>query len=114
MTAVGNYYDIINNEANGCSASSDTVAITSLTGIEQPATESRQVTLYPNPGSGEIHIVSTKVIDAIKVTNVLGQVVYESEPKQSRFIVELNDDGMYFVTINSGNETITSKLVVSK
>jgi hypothetical protein len=85
-----------------------------VSGIEQLTVNSNRLSVYPNPSGGRITIASTKTIDEVKVTNVLGQLIYEAQPKQTYFNLELNDDGLYFVTVTEGNETTTGKVVVSK
>jgi uncharacterized repeat protein (TIGR03803 family) len=70
--------------------------------------------LFPNPSSGLITILSPSVIDVIKVTDLLGRIVYTSSPKESRVSLNLNDAGMYFVTLTSGSQTATSKIIISR
>ncbi len=119
ITVLGEYWVIVNNEANGCSTSSDSMNITSLTGVNQLTVESGQLTIYPNPTTGEINILSSKNIDEVTVTNLLGQVVLKSPSgdlgvKQNQFTFELKDEGMYFVTVTSYNETVIKKVLVIK
>ena len=61
-----------------------------------------------------ITINSEKIIDDIKVTNVLGQLIYEAQPKLTKLNFELKDDGMYFISITSNNETGIQKIIVTR
>jgi hypothetical protein len=102
-----------------CASSDSTNTITDVwrstaTGINQLSINHDQLSVYPNPTTGEINIVSENNIDNIKVTNLLGQLIYESRPKRPQFTFELKDDGTYFISVASGNETTTRKIAVSK
>jgi hypothetical protein len=114
ITEPGYYWVVVNNEVNGCGTASDSMKVDTVTGIEQLTVESGQLSVYPNPTTGEINIVSTTIIDDVKITDVLGQIVYESNPKQNKFSFELKSEGMYFVTVTEDNETETNRVVVAK
>jgi hypothetical protein len=89
----------------------------SNSGIEQLPGNVNHLSIYPNPTSGEVNIVSTKNIDELKVFNLLGQLVYESPSGDlglTQFTFELKDEGMYFVTVTAGNEITAGKIIVSK
>jgi uncharacterized repeat protein (TIGR03803 family) len=83
------------------------------TGINQ-LSSNNQLTIYPNPSNGAFTIKSTKIIDALKVTNLLGQVIYTAQPKQTQCTFNIGATGMYFVTVTADNETETKKVVVAK
>ncbi len=92
----------------------DTLIINQPSSINQLPVNSEQLSVYPNPTSGGITVVSNKNINELKVTNVLGQLIYELQPNQHQLNFELKDDGIYFITIASNNETVTRKILVSK
>jgi hypothetical protein len=119
VTIAGYYQVIAKNPVNGCSTTSDPTTYITPTGIEQLSVNSEQVSIYPNPTGGEINIVSAKNIDEVTVSNLLGQTVLKFPSgdlgvKQTHFTFELKDEGMYFVTVTSDNETVTRKVVVVK
>ncbi len=116
ITESGEYWVIVANEANGCSTASDSMNIT-VTGLNQLSANSYQLSIYPNPTGGEITIFSTKPIDAIIVTNLLGQTVLKSHSGDlgvTRLTFELNDEGMYFVTVKSEEGIKVGKVLVTK
>ena len=82
------------------------------TAIKQVTDNKYLLEIYPNPTSGTTTISSSKNIDNIKVFDLLGQLVYEATPKQTQFIFELKETGMYFVIVTTGDETETKKIVV--
>ena len=71
-----------------------------------------RVSVYPNPTSGETTVTSSRDIQGIKVTDLLGQLIYEAQPKQLKFTLDLKETGMYFVTVTSGDVIETKKVVV--
>ena len=70
--------------------------------------------VYPNPSSGSIIITSTSNIDAIKVTDMLGQTVCETKPQTAHTTLQLDNSGVYFFTITIGTEIHTKKVIVNK
>ena len=85
---------------------------TTTTDIKQIGNNKELVSVYPNPTSGETTITSSKNIQYIKVTDLLGQLIYEAQPKQSKFTFDLKETGIYFVTVTSGDVIETKKVVV--
>jgi len=68
--------------------------------------------LYPNPASGQVSIKSSQVIDEMSVRNVLGQVVYQARPNDKSVSLKMDNEGLYFVSVRSGQQTTTRKLIV--
>ncbi len=83
-------------------------------GINQLSVINNQLSVYPNPSIGAINISSSKNIDNLLVTNLLGQVIYITQPKQTHFDFDITESGMYFITITSDNQVETRKIVVSR
>ena len=100
----------------GLILSTDTLTITKYTGINPLSVNNNQVSIYPNPSSGAFTITSSQPIDEVRVTNILGQtILYNNKTSPTpQFTFKLSEEGMYFVTVTSGNNTVTQKLVVSK
>jgi len=74
---------------------------------------SDKISVYPNPAKGTIYVASDANIDEIKVTDMLGQVVYEIKPNAVNAILQIDNAGIYFITITSGKEVITEKILVA-
>ena len=74
--------------------------------------------ISPNPTSNNITITSSKNIDEIKIRNVLGQLVTPSafgiSPTGEKTTLDVStlENGIYFITIVSGKESSTQKLIV--
>ena len=104
--AKGFYKVVVTNPANGCSTTSD-----STTSINQLASLSGQISVYPNPTSNQITISSKQLqIDEIEVTNVLGQMIllqraplsiFHGEGLGVRQTIDLSGlpSDVYFITV---------------
>ena len=84
------------------------------TRVNQLSVNGDQLSIYPNPTTGFINITDPNKIGEIKVTNLLGQLIYEAQPNQKNYSFEIKDAGIYFVTVVTGNKIETQKIVVSK
>lgn len=73
-----------------------------------------QISVYPNPSTGIINISSKNNIDKIIVTDVVGKSVYSSTPKTANALVSITTPGMYFVTVVSGEQRMTKKILIEK
>jgi VCBS repeat protein/type IX secretion system substrate protein len=96
----------------------DSVSIglcSSPAGIKEVTGINNQVSVYPNPSNGIISISSiTSNIDEIKVIDMLGQTVYEAKPNTENITLLIDNMGIYFISITSGKEISTKKIVINK
>ncbi len=88
--------------------------VVSPTGIEQLTRNNEEITIYPNPSNGSFNVTYTGNIDELKVTDMLGQIVYEAKPQTTNTALTLTNAGIYFITLISGTEMSTKKVIVSK
>jgi hypothetical protein len=76
--------------------------------------EITNVSVYPNPTDGEIHIESQVIIESVSIYNVYGQLISSDAVNGSLYTANISDkvDGVYVVRImlRDGN-TITQKVV---
>ncbi len=113
--AMGNY-SVNVKDANGCIVSG-IFYVSSGTGIAQVAGAANELSIYPNPSSNTTTVeVKGGDITNLKVTDLLGQIVFASEPKQPK--VELNcstyASGVYIVEAEVNGVVISKRLVISK
>jgi hypothetical protein len=70
--------------------------------------------LYPNPGTGSFTISYAQKPDEISISDMLGQVVYETKrPAFSKTEITLEKPGIYFVTLKTGTAVSSKKLIIS-
>jgi hypothetical protein len=77
-------------------------------------TENNSFVVYPNPNNGQFVVKHNKNISALRVYNVMGQVVFQNtavNAQQFAFSNELNR-GLYFVEMISNGKKITQRVVV--
>jgi len=93
-----------------------------VTGINKNSVLDANVSLHPNPSNGIVNIIATlpnsQNLD-ITVHNSLGQVVSSSKHSgvtSNVFNLDLTNysNGVYFVTINNGEEKIVKRLILNK
>jgi hypothetical protein len=81
-------------------------------GIQENNSTQNDMMVYPNPSAGTIHILNENSIDELRITNLVGQLVFQSNPKSTNISVNINSTGIYFVTIASGNVISTKKIMI--
>lgn len=94
------------------------IKITAPVGIKESAITDSGLSLFPNPANAIISVITDKVIisPTIKITNVLGQVVYLQtvEGIQNTFSninISNLDNGVYFISISNDKYKSVSKFV---
>ena len=72
------------------------------------------ITLSPNPTHSQFSITSPTIINEIKITDVLGLLIYRAKPQEKNVVVELEKEGIYFVSVVMGEQRVTKKIVVQQ
>lgn len=103
-------YSVTGISAEGC-MSSKTILITlsPCTGIEEAGTDTRALSVFPNPSNG-IFTIKTDLIsdnDQIEIYNNLGQLILTQDIKQEGIIdMNLQPDGLYFIKLKGTTKTL--------
>lgn len=108
-TENGNYAVIITE--NDCTDTSECVNITSIHTLDL---ENSNVTIYPNPSNGFIHLEFDNINNtSIEVVNTMGQtVVAKTEITSTIHEFTLNQKaGIYFIKVNSNNNISYIKII---
>lgn len=77
------------------------------------------LSMYPNPAKGKVSIIMNQQSSELKVniTNSLGQIVLTENNIDNNSIIDLEisklNNGVYFVTVSSKNESKTQKLIIA-
>jgi hypothetical protein len=74
------------------------------------------ISLFPNPTSGILNINLVDVTSSIEVFNVIGEKVYTVNLVKGNNSIDLSGlyNGAYFVKMNTNNQVITKKVVLTK
>lgn len=88
--------------------------------VNENISPNTKVTIYPNPTAGIFDIEFKNEIKLIKVSNLLGQVVYEEKVAQSAAGTKKNMDlsrfenGIYIINVSNNEGTSNYKVVLDK
>ncbi len=93
---------------------SDYVLPTAITENTKPS----MLRVYPNPGNGNfvIDISSFKSSSArLSISNLLGEVIKEINLKEEKTEINIEQpDGIYFLTISTGEVIYTTKVILKQ
>jgi len=70
------------------------------------------INIYPNPGTGQIKLVSASIVDELKILNVTGQIISYRTPRKKEFSLEFGSPGIYFIQITSSGRMVVRKIIV--
>ncbi len=88
---------------------------TSSLGISNySAPETNTITIAPNPATSSFTISSGNRIQSIKVFNVIGEIVFHSEPNNIQSMINSSQfsKGIYFVQITDENKNVVNRKVL--
>ena len=109
-------YIVSVTDANGC-VTSGVYNIGSATGINPIAALSALVKLYPNPANTLVTVETGGInIDHIELLNVVGKLVYSSDPKSPKVDIDLSaySEGIYFLQFKMNDTLMTKKIEILK
>lgn len=106
----------------GTSSKSNVMQIGACVGIKENSALNKNICLIPNPSNGIINIVTTLANSQtleISVHNALGQMIMSNKyagVTSNSFALDLTSysNGVYFVTVNNGEEKIVKRLILNK
>ncbi len=107
------YYRVSATNANGSSAFSNIVTITTgVTGINEQLSAS--INLYPNPSNGVTILSGLGSLEGtVTVTNVLGETVQHIELTQANTVaLNLTDAGLYIIYIETNAGAVVRRLMI--
>ncbi len=118
-TAVGaeiGCFSVIEAKSSGYLTSRMTIKVLGTAGINEPDAD-RKVFIHPNPGNGEFLISnrSGKNIERIKMYDLQGKVVFESNGKDlsnTMIRVDNQSPGIFFVKMYMQDEVFTTKMII--
>ena len=71
--------------------------------------------IYPNPNTGSFEIKSGQSFDKVEVLNSAGLLLYEHiDPKQSMIDISSFGSGIFYLKLQTNNQTFIKKVIVVK
>ncbi len=84
-------------------------------GVNESRMNSEEIGIYPNPTSGVFQISDSRFqIKSIKVMNILGETIYQSQINNQQSTIDLRgvDKGIYFVQVHTESGSVNKKIVI--
>ncbi len=72
--------------------------------------------IFPNPAGNTVNIESAEKITGIRIFDMLGQLVYSSNPQNDSHRLNVSEwkDGLYFVQVQTETGSLTKRLQISR
>ena len=82
--------------------------------IETEKTTLTEVTIYPNPATDVLNIVSNNIINRVRILNSVGQIMFDSELNNTILNVNTTNyqSGIYFIQLETNDGIITEKVTI--
>ena len=107
-------YTINVTDGNNCTTSNQ-FTVSSPLGIANVNNVGEQILVYPNPANERVLVESNGLmIQKLVVMNMLGQVVFETQPQNLKCEINTTtfEQGAYFIQIYNDNTVVTKKLKI--
>ena len=82
--------------------------------IETEKTALTEVSIYPNPATDVLNIVSNNTINRVRILNSVGQIMFDSELNNTILNVNTTNyqSGIYFIQLETNDGIITEKVTI--
>ena len=89
-----------------------TISVSFIAGIEDNILET-DVLIFPNPANNVLNIKSGQPFERVKITNLLGQVLYNAKITKSDFSIDISsyNSGIYFIRLEGKQGMVAKKFV---
>ena len=112
VDSFGTYWVEVKNQ---CGTDKDTIEVSELLNVEDPAIDN--LVLYPNPNNGEFYIKGFKEeIESIKLLNALGEEVSISITAQNenkKISVQEQCSGVFLLVVQTSNKQLVQTIFIS-
>ncbi len=98
-----------------CEVNSDTVATDYISGLYAQSFIEAQCTVYPQPATDEISVISELLITSLTILSIHGQFIMEiNDIDKYEANIQLTNipSGVYFLRLNSMEEVIYKKIII--
>jgi hypothetical protein len=103
---------LINADNTGNSKDIFVAKLSSTNGTGEDDDSFNAINIFPNPCNGLFRITGSGRIDEIKISDLLGQIIYMAKPEKNEISAMIEIPGVYLVNITTGKQVTTRKLVI--
>ena len=91
----------------------ESLETSSIKDVEQ---ESKSVSIYPNPTSNSVNVVSSKEIKQLQMISITGKILKNIFPNEKNTKIDLSNlsSGIYFVKIISNDNSVITKKITKQ
>ncbi|MFH2141286.1 MAG: T9SS type A sorting domain-containing protein, partial [Bacteroidota bacterium] len=109
--APGTYYVTITDNI-GCTYTGSYLINPGTTSISDVTVSG--LTLFPNPSTGMVSVISESEISSVKVYNVVGEIISIYKPENNKLEIDLTNSckGVYLLEIVSQGKTVKKQIVI--
>jgi hypothetical protein len=118
ITETGWYQVTVENAPGHCGATSDSIFVEDVTGLNLISGVTNEFSLYPNPFGGKLYLKINSSIQnintwSLKLTDVLGQTIYDKQSLDYDNALDLSalSQGIYYVTVKNEISSATISVV---
>ena len=106
------YYYAVTAICNGIeSPFSEIVGVDVFVAIEE--NEVANLSIYPNPNSGIIHINSNSKVNAVRIFNLAGELIREERIDRNNFVLNVEGlSGIYLIQLITPGNTLNKRIMV--
>ncbi len=84
------------------------------TNVDNKSVPVTGIDIYPNPARDKVSITATENIEAITITDMTGRVIFRSQPLTKTTAINIDQTGMYIITVTTVKETTVNKVTIMK
>ena len=105
-------YTVQFTDSNGCSATSLPFNVSTV-GINNRIVNNNAITIFPNPSNGIFKVeVGNLQPTKVKIYDITGEIIYQSEIRNSEIDLSAKPKGFYFLQMRSGEKIFNKKLII--
>ena len=88
---------------------------TDITAIEESETDIEEIEITYCRGSGEVRIISPQAINLVQLYNMQGVMMQTQTPQAEITTIDVSGypKGIYIVAVQSGEQTVTKKIIIN-
>ncbi len=117
-TEVGTYNVTVTVTHDGCTVSTTREVVVDKVLSTSQLEENRKLSIFPNPTTGQLTVISDEVIELLEIVDVNGKLVYSEKlkVKSEKTTLNLNhlSKGIYYIKAMHSNGTVSQQKIIKE